>query len=129
VFAQMARLAGDVAVAGGQAVDVMLLHPRRLAWLSETAASPPPSLPGIRFVQVPAMPTDIGTTQDPVIALSLANAVSLFRSPPRFRAMADVLSGTLQMRAEVSGYAALLPRQVKCIGKLTGAALVAPTYS
>jgi hypothetical protein len=88
------------------------------------------SLPGVTFVPVPALPTTLGAgTEDAIIGLNMAAAVTLLSTEPTFRAMADVLSGTLQIRAEVSGYAALAPRQPKCIGKLTGAALIAPTYS
>jgi hypothetical protein len=130
VFAQIARLAGDVSVAGGRPIDAVLLHPRRMAWLSETITNPPVSLPGVTFHQVPAVPITLGAeTEDAIVGLNLAGALVLLRSEPRFRAMADVLSGTLQIRAEISGYAALAVRQPKLVGKLTGAALIAPAYS
>ena len=54
-----------------------------------------------------------------IIGLNLASAVTLLLSLPKFRAMADVLSGTLQIPCEVSGYAALAARQPKTIAKLT----------
>lgn len=56
--------------------------------------------------------------------------MTLLTSPPVVKVMADVLSGTLQVRLQIYGYASLIARYPTAVGKLTGTALANPaTFS
>jgi len=121
----------------GVRADTVLLHPRREFWLRDShdaTAVFSPALQDVlaaRIVPVPAIPATLGagTNQDAIITLVRDLAVSIFMTPPKLSVQLDVLSGTLQARVQATSYVALLPRQPKAIGKVTGAGLVSPTFS
>jgi len=132
------KLLSDTSTAAGSPADMLLVHPRRHRWFmnDHDAAGlygPPYTsiMSDVKVVQTPSMvaTAGAGTNEDRIIALCRDRAVSVFMSPVRFAIMLDVLSGSLQARAQASCYLAVLPREPKAIGILSGAGLVSPTFS
>jgi uncharacterized protein len=128
VLAAVGSLAADVATQLGYPIDTIIAHERRDSWLETKLGYTPVPWPGA-IVTSMGVPTNLGAgTEDTVIALA-RNEVKLFSDGPVFRMDAQPLGGTLQVRALIFGYAALMAdRQPKAVGKLTGTGLIAPTF-
>jgi len=68
------------------------------------------------------------TNEDQVLIYS-AQDLYLFESQPVFRVLSEVLSNTLQVRAQLYGYYAIIAgRLPKAISVISGTGLVAPTF-
>jgi len=95
-FAQLGRLVSATASAYGAAIDTILLHPRRAAYVRTMLGYAPEWPAGV--VEVGAIPTNLGagTNEDIVIALARAES-PLFVQPPSFRALIDPLSANLEV--------------------------------
>ena len=72
-----------------------------------------------------AIPATLGAggNQDAIVACRPTDFM-LFEAAPRTSVMLDVLSGTLQARIQLHGYAAVLWRYPTAIATLTGTGLV-----
>ncbi len=127
-IAAAAKLRGDVSVAFGEAPNVLILHPRRAAWIRSTLGYGPVPWPMENVVEAPGMPTTISTTQDALVAL-VRDQVILLQDAPTIRVMADIGSGNLTVRVSAFGYCAMLVRQPAAVGKATGAGLAAPSWT
>jgi HK97 family phage major capsid protein len=139
------------------APSVIVMHPRRWAWLTSEADSTGrplivPSGPGVNAVgtfaavasqQVvgqmhglpvvtdPNLPTNLGagTNQDPVLVMK-ADDLYLWESSLRSRVLPEVGSGTLTVRLQVYGYLAFTgERYPKSVSAITGTGLVPPTFA
>lgn len=126
-FAACGKLTGDVAATFGGKPDALVMHPRRAAFIRSVIGYSP-QWPTELVIEAPAMPTNIGGTQDAIVAMVLSNAI-LFTSQPAIRVMAEVGSGTLTVRISAYAYAALVVTQPASIGKATGAGLTTPGYT
>jgi HK97 family phage major capsid protein len=139
------------------APDVIVMHPRRWAWLvSQLDANTRPlvvpaaqgpnnaigtfgglgvqqvvgSIQGLPVVTDPSIPTNrgVGTNEDMVLVLK-ADDVVLYESGIRTRVLQETLSGTLTVRLQVYGYLAFSAgRYAASLARITGAGLVAPTF-
>ena len=139
------------------APTVIVMHPRRWAWLvSQLDSSSRPlvvpaaqgpnnaigtfgplgvqqvvgSIQGLPVVTDPSIPTNqgAGTNQDTILVLK-ADDVVLYESGIRTRVLQETLSGTLTVRLQVYGYLAFSAgRYASSTARLTGAGLVAPTF-
>jgi hypothetical protein len=68
-----------------------------------------------------------GTNEDRVVTLRTSD-VFLWEGSMRSRVLAEVLSGTLQVRLQVYNYAAFMPdRRPETISVISGTGLVAPS--
>jgi hypothetical protein len=115
IIAAILQAASTVAGAAGVVADTVVLHPRRSAYLRLNHSAEMIALEqrfGMRIVDCGNVPTNLGaaTNEDRIIILNLASAVSLFLSSVSFSVYGDVLSGTLQARAQVRGYLASVVR-------------------
>jgi HK97 family phage prohead protease len=130
------KLYGDVATTFGIEPDLLLLHPRRMAWLlnwKDTAtAQVEINWPaGLTVQTVPSMPTTrgAGTNEDAIIVLRRAE-VPLFLDTPRFMVDPNTLAHQHEVRFVAYNYCALASsRQPAAIGTLTGTGLQLPTFS
>lgn len=139
------------------APNVIVMHPRRWAWLmSQLDANSRPlvvpaaqgpsnaigtfngvaqqqvvgSIQGLPVVTDPSVPTNqgAGTNQDMVLILKTDDVV-LYESGIRTRVLQETLSGTLTVRLQVYGYLAFSAgRYAASTARITGAGLVAPTF-
>lgn len=139
------------------APTVIVMHPRRWAWLLASVDSQGRplvvpngqgpmnaigsfagvvseqvvgSLQGLPVVTDPSIPiTDgTGTNEDSIIVMRAQDCV-LYESALRTRVLPEVLSGTLQVRTQVYGYLAFTAeRQPKSIALLQGSGFAAPTF-
>ena len=136
--------------------QVIVMHPRRWAWITaaaDTTGRPlvSPSGPGqnqvasfaavasqrvvgelqgLPVVTDPSIPitNGAGTNEDVIIVMRASDCV-LYESSLRTRVLPDVGSGTLTVRLQVYGYIAFTAeRQAKGISVLTGTGLSAPTF-
>jgi hypothetical protein len=109
--------------------DTLLLHPRRSAFIKGTYGTSPTPLGDLyeRVVEVPAMPVNIGSTQDALIALVTDDVVVMASEPAIAVMFPEAGTGTVRIQALV--YLALAPRQLTSIGKATGAGLAAPSWT
>jgi HK97 family phage major capsid protein len=121
----------------GAPPDLVLVAPRRLAYIYNTkdvatGVSIPPQLPPpARFVAVPNIPLNrgAGTNEDTVILLR-SEECPILLGPIQVRVTVDVLSGTLQARAQAFRYAnAVFSREPKAIATLAGTGLVPPVFA
>jgi HK97 family phage major capsid protein len=140
-----------------QSPNVIVMHPRRWAWLlSELDTTNRPlvvpqaqgpnnavgtqngvgtqqvvgTIQGLSVVTDPSIPinTGAGTNQDIVYILRTDDLV-LYESPIRTRVMQETLSGTLTVRLQVYGYVAFSAgRYPSSTARITGAGLVTPTF-
>ncbi|HUP15241.1 MAG TPA: phage major capsid protein [Acidimicrobiia bacterium] len=112
-------------------VGSVLIHPRRLAWLHSTVATPPTLPPGVRWVPSAVLPTTdgAGTNEDVIVVLD-GLASKLYTRPPQFRVSFEVGSGTGTVKVWAYGFVASgVDRQPKSIGKLAGSGLATPTFA
>jgi HK97 family phage major capsid protein len=130
--------------------DVIVLHPRRAAWLASNLSSTFPlfqlgtlmqaagsqqagfvdNFAGLRVVIDANISTEIGasTDEDEVLIVRSAD-LFLAEGPLRVRVFDDVLSGTLQVRLQVVAYSAFVSgRQPEAIARIRGTGLKAPTF-
>lgn len=136
--------------------QVIVMHPRRWAWITaaaDTTGRPlvSPSGPGqnqvasfaavasqrvvgelqgLPVVTDPSIPitNGAGTNEDVIIVMRASDCV-LYESSLRTRVLPDVGSGTLTVRLQVYGYIAFTAeRQAKGISVLSGTGLTAPTF-
>lgn len=136
--------------------QVIVMHPRRWAWITaaaDTTGRPlvSPSGPGqnqvasftavasqrvvgelqgLPVVTDPSIPitNGAGTNEDVIIIMRASDCV-LYESSLRTRVLPDVGSGTLTVRLQVYGYIAFTAeRQAKGISVLSGTGLTAPTF-
>lgn len=127
-LAAAAKLRGDVSSSFGEAPDVLIVHPRRTAWIRSTLGYSPVPWPMENLIEAPGMPTTLTSNQDALVAL-VRDQTILYSDPPRIRVMPDVLSGTLTVRVSAFAYCAMLVRQPAAVGKATGAGLAAPSWT
>lgn len=139
------------------APTVIVMHPRRWAWLLASVDSQGRplvvpngqgptnaiasfngvvseqvvgSLQGLPVVTDPSIPTTdgTGTNEDSVIVMRAQDCI-LYESALRTRVLPEVLSGTLQVRTQVYGYLAFTAeRQPKSICLVQGSGLAAPSF-
>lgn len=139
------------------APNVIVMHPRRWAWLiSQLDASNRPlvvpaaqgpnnamgtfagvgtqqvvgSIQGLNVITDPSVPTNggVGVNEDRVFILKTDDVV-LYESGIRTRVLQETLSGTLTVRLQVYGYLAFSAgRYASSTARLTGAGFVAPTF-
>ena len=136
--------------------QVIVMHPRRWAWITaaaDTTGRPlvSPSGPGqnqvasfaavasqrvvgelqgLPVVTDPSIPitNGAGTNEDVIIVMRASDCV-LYESSLRTRVLPDVGSGTLTVRLQVYGYIAFTAeRQAKGITVISGTGLTAPTF-
>ncbi len=148
---QVAKAINGVATVRKRGAQVIVMHPRRWAWITtaldsqnrpmvvpETAVNAYGRLSNVAAEAVvgtqsglPVMldqsiPTTVGTNQDVVFVLRLDD-MRLWESAPVARAMVQPLSATLGIRLQVFGYlAGILNRYAGAIAKITGTGLVDP---
>jgi len=137
--------------------SVIVMHPRRWAWLlaavdstgrplvTPNAGNPQNNIAtlgavaaeqvvgqmhGLPVVTDPNIPTNLGTgTNEDVIFVLRASDLLLWESGIRSRVLPEVGSGTLTTRLQVYGYIAFSgARYPKSIVEIGGAGLVAPTF-
>jgi HK97 family phage major capsid protein len=139
------------------APNVVVMHPRRWAWLVSQldgnsrplvvpAAQGPNnsvatfgglgvqqvvgSIQGLPVVTDPSIPTNrgAGTNEDVVIVMKTDDVV-LYESGIRTRVLQETLSGTLTVRFQCYGYLAFSAgRYSNSLARITGVGLVAPTF-
>ena len=126
-YAAAGALVGAVGEAFGapSSDQLLVMHPRRAAYIT-TKLGFSVVWPA-RLVETPAVPTTVSTNQDEMLAFARSEVI-LFLGPPRFRAMADVGSGTLTWRIVADRYVAVVVRQPTAVAKATGAGLITPPY-
>lgn len=140
-----------------RAPEVIVMHPRRWAWLLSAvdtngrplvlpAAGNPQnamatltavgsemivgSMHGLPVVTDPSIPTNLGAgTNEDVVLIMRASDLLLFESGIRTRVLPEVGSGTLTTRLQVFGYLAFTAgRYPKSVVEIGGVGLVAPTF-
>lgn len=91
---------------------------------------PAANILGTPVVADPNSPTTLGaSTNEDVIIAFRASDMWLFEGAVRTRALAEVLSGTLQVRLQLYNYAAFLPdRYTTAASIVSGTGLVTPTF-
>jgi Phage capsid family. len=139
------------------APNVIVMHPRRWAWLvSQLDSSTRPlvvpaaqgpnnavgvfggvgtqqvvgSIQGLPVVTDPSIPTNqgAGTNQDMILILKTDDVV-FYESGIRTRVLQETLSGNLTVRLQVYGYIAFsAARYPASVARLTGAGFVTPTF-
>jgi len=130
--------------------DMIIMHPRRSAWLASNLSSTFPlfqlgtltqasgtqdlgmttSLSGLKVIRDASVRTQDGaaTNQDEIYVVSSSDLI-LYEGPLQARVLSDVGSGTLTVRLQLFGYSAFASgRQPKAISVISGAGLVAPTF-
>jgi hypothetical protein len=129
----ISKLVGQVASQRFVSELLVLLHPRRAAWVSQaTGTASLSDMPAfndfgfnLNFAVDPSVPTTISTTQDQVYVV---HAPSLRLAEEESRVMAsDVLSGGLEIRLQLFSYSLFeSSRYPKAIGILDGSGLANP---
>lgn len=130
---------------GGQAPDVVVVHPRRWLWLLATLGAaegvtpyaPTGSNPsvvgrilGIDVVTTAAIPTNVGAGEnEDVVMLFRRDDVAFYEAPPAVRAVADTsTAANLEVIIEAAQYFAVSPDLYgDAVVKLSGTGLVAPS--
>lgn len=138
------------------APSLIVMHPRRWAWfLSSLDSQNRPlvvpnangpvnatgilsdvasenivgSIQGLPVLVDANVPTTLSTNQDAIIVCRAEDIYLFEDNAPRVRVFEEVLSGTLQVRAQVYGYfAATAARYPAASAKITGTGLAAPTF-
>jgi HK97 family phage prohead protease/HK97 family phage major capsid protein len=119
-------LSKQAAAAYGDELSVLVLHPRRRAWLeSEYASLASPRLPGRQTVLSAAVPLAGSPLADKAYLLEPAACLLGYREPV-FRVYSDWSgSGTLTVQVLVVGFAALVVKQPSGVAVLDGNGLQA----
>jgi Phage capsid family len=149
---KIANAASTVATTRFLEADTLLIHPRRGAYLASEFDATNPVLPAGSTVgravgtQVRGSANDVlglgvvldpnlavnggaGTNQDDAWVLRVQDML-LFESGVRMFRFQEVLSGTLQIRVQLYGYAAaFLDRWPSSICKISGTGLVTPSWT
>jgi hypothetical protein len=87
------------------------------------------SIQGIPVLVDASVPTTLSSTQDAIIVTRAEDLFLFEDNAPRVRVFEEVLSGTLQVRAQVYGYFGFTAsRYAKASAKITGTGLAAPTF-
>ena len=130
--------------------DMIVMHPRRAAWLASNLSSTFPlfqlgtlnqasgtqdvgmttSLGGLRVIRDANVRTADGaaTNQDEIYVVSSSDLI-LWEGPLQARVMPEVGSGTLTVRLQLFAYSAFASgRQPKAISVISGAGLVTPSF-
>jgi len=157
LYAAIANATQQIYTSRFSAPNVIVMHPRRWAWLvSQLDANTRPlvvpaaqgpnnalgtfagvgtqqvvgSIQGLPVVTDPSIPTNqgAGTNQDMILVMKTDDVV-LYESGVRTRVLQETLSGTLTVRLQVYGYLAFSAgRYASSLGRITGAGLVTPTF-
>lgn len=157
LYSAIANATQQIYAARFAAPNVIVMHPRRWAWLvSQLDSSNRPlvvpaaqgpnnavgtfggvgvqqvvgTIQGLPVVTDPSLPTNlgVGTNEDTVLILRTDDVV-LYESGIRTRVLQETLSGTLTVRLQVYGYIAFSAgRYPASTARITGAGLVAPTF-
>src|SRR3990167_684840 len=130
--------------------DLIVMQPRRAAWLASGLSSTFPlfqqgqlmqaagaqdggflqSFAGLRVVIDGNIATNYGvaTNEDEIYVVRSADLI-MAEDPLRVRVLEQVLSGTLQVRLQVFAYSGFMSgRQPEAIAKISGTGLVAPSF-
>lgn len=130
--------------------DLIVMHPRRAAWLASNLSSTFPlfqqgqlmqaagvqdggfllSVAGLRVVidSNVGVLYGAGTNEDEIYIVRSAD-LAVYESPLRVRVLQEVLSGTLQVRVQVFAYAAFASgKQPEAIAHISGTGLAAPSF-
>lgn len=132
-WAKLVENAAAVATALGDEPDLLLLHPRRHAWLFGSIwSATTPVLPyGMRAVPCPTITTTAGGSTNEDRAYTLASSeLPVLLAPPVFEVMiqTDGLSDALTVRCIARQYAsALFGRRPEAIGVVSGTGLATPS--
>lgn len=116
------QAAAQVGNARGLGPEAWLLRTSRRAWLNAAAWPSPGHSFGYPPVETNAIPATLGAggNQDAIVACRPSDML-LLESVPRFRVEFESLSGTLQARLQMLGYAAAFPaRRPTGIATVTG---------
>jgi len=130
--------------------NLIVMHPRRSAWIASFQGSVFPllqqgglmqaqgtqdngfvgTIAGLPVIADPNMATTLGAgTNEDEIFVVVREQQLLAEGPLRTDTFRDVLSGTLTVRLQVSAYSAFVGGRVpKTITKISGAGLVTPTF-
>jgi HK97 family phage major capsid protein len=157
LYAAIANATQQVFTSRYAAPNVIVMHPRRWAWLvSQLDSTSRPlvvpaaqgpnnavgvfggvvtqqivgSIQGLPVVTDPSIPinTGAGTNQDTIYILRTDDLV-LYESGVRTRVLPEVLSGTLTVRVQVYGYIGFsAARYPASTARITGVGLVTPTF-
>ncbi len=102
---------------------IVILHPRRLAWLNAgiSGVMPPGSaLPG-QVVVSAGIPSNLGAgTNEDIVLVVEKSQVLLLSKGPQIRIREDVLSSTLTIRVQAVRDFAVLVKNATAIAKVTG---------
>lgn len=157
LYSAIANATQQIYAARFQAPTVIVMHPRRWAWLiSQLDANSRPlvvpaaqgpqnavgtfagvgtqqvvgSIQGLPVVTDPSIPTTLGVgTNEDLVYLLKTDDVVLYESGIRTRVLQETLSGTLTVRLQVYGYLAFSAgRYAASTARIGGAGLVAPTF-
>lgn len=130
--------------------DLIVMHPRRAAWIASALSSTFPlfqqgalmqaggvqdggflqSFAGLRVVIDSNIATNrgAGTNEDEIYVVRSSDLI-LAEQPLRVRALEQTLANTLQVKLQVFAYSAFVSgRQPEAIGVLSGTGLAAPTF-
>ncbi|MFJ9387713.1 phage major capsid protein [Nocardioides sp. NPDC101246] len=154
LYAKLADAINQVHTGRFQSPTVIVMHPRRWAWIISqrdstgrvqvvpngpafnqpgtfsgvTAQGAAGTLAGLPVIVDPNIPTNVSTNQDPILVMK-ADDVYLWESSIRSRALPEVGSGTLTVRLQVYGYLAFTAeRYPVSISKITGTGLATPSF-
>jgi HK97 family phage major capsid protein len=126
-YSGVGDLVSQTATAYGAPLDTLLLHPRRRAFIDSELGHAPNWL-GLQVAVVNSIPTTINTNQDAPIVIP-SQEIILYLGQPRFRVLGEVLSGTLQVRAQAVLTAALVAgRKPAAVGVSTGTEWAPPSF-
>lgn len=157
LYSAIANATQQIYASRFSAPNVIVMHPRRWAWLiSQLDASSRPlvvpaangpqnaigtfagvgtqmvvgSIQGLPVVTDPSIPTNLGTgTNEDRVFILKTDDVVLYESGIRTRVLQETLSGTLTVRLQVYGYLAFSAgRYAASTARIGGAGLVAPTF-
>jgi HK97 family phage major capsid protein len=134
--------------APGYEAQTILLHPRRAAWMAshrdangnlfqqgqlflasgDQNAGFVGNVAGLRVIRDSNILTTLSTSQDDAYVLDI-DELMLAEGPLRTRVMAEVLSGTLQVRIQLYAFSAFAGgRRPKVITRISGAGLTTPSF-
>lgn len=123
------------ATADGRAPDLLVMHPRRAAWLfSQTASADNPrrllDALGLRVVIAPGVPTLLGasTSEDRVILLR-SSAVEVFTDAEITAHPGGAASGKLQVQFRARLRVACVCKAPTAVGVISGTGLASPTFA
>ena len=125
-WGQIVNLRQQVHTALGVEPDLLLLHPRRLAYIDQTLTNPLPFRE--RIISTPSISVTAGAGAEDRVWILASHAISLLSRAPELKVMFEVPSSTLTVRIQAYQATALVIRQPKAVGLLTGSGLTTPSY-